>query len=211
MTDITAQIRNPELSALPDLYFIRHGQTDWNRLGRFQGASDIPLNETGYEQARIVAMKLNGYLAENKITPDTLSILSSPLLRARQTTTELCRHLKLDVQRARYLSELSEVSYGAWEGMTTLEVKERFPAERKSRKSDRWNFRPQGGDSHASRIPELKAFLSEMKSPTIMITHTGVIRVCLYLLGSLDRETALSEPISQDKLYVFSKGSLARV
>ena len=211
MTDITAQIREPDLSALPDLYFIRHGQTDWNLLGRFQGSSDIPLNATGFDQARIVAQSLCGYLFENKTGPDVLTLLCSPLLRARQTAAEIARHLDHRLDRTRFEPVLREVSYGAWEGLTTLEVKERFPVERKSRKADRWSFRPEGGDSHASRIPELKAFLCAQDSPAVMVTHTGVIRVCLYLLGCLERETALAEPISQDKLYVFSKGSLARV
>ncbi|WP_169054106.1 histidine phosphatase family protein [Nitratireductor sp. XY-223] len=196
---------------MPDLYFLRHGQTDWNLQGRFQGASDIPLNETGLAQAQAVSLKLARYAAEKGQDPQQFALLSSPLLRARQTAATVARQLHIGEAGLEFVPVLREVSYGVWEGMTSLEVKERYPEERRTRKTDRWRFCPEGGESHASRIPELEAFLADQKAPAVVVSHTGVIRVCLYLLGCLDRDSALAEPISQDKIYVFSKGSLALV
>ncbi|WP_419913414.1 histidine phosphatase family protein [Hoeflea sp.] len=196
---------------MPDIFFVRHGQTDWNLEGRFQGKSDIPLNETGLAQARTIARNLSDWLKRNSLEPNDLELLSSPLLRAHRTAQIIAEYLHRDAGPISTMTVLREVSYGAWEGLTTLEVKERFPDQRRSRKADRWNYCPPDGESHASRLPELKAFLSGLKSPAVIVTHTGVIRLCLYLLGCLGQAAALSEPISQDKIYVFSKGSLARI
>lgn len=65
------------------LIFVRHGQTDWNRTHRIQGATDIPLNETGLRQAE----ELKSLLAHTPID----CAVTSPLLRARQTAEVICR------------------------------------------------------------------------------------------------------------------------
>jgi probable phosphoglycerate mutase len=63
-------------------YFIRHGQTDWNAIGRMQGQSDIPLNATGLQQAKEAAEKFVGL--------DIDRIVSSPLKRASVTAQIIC-------------------------------------------------------------------------------------------------------------------------
>ncbi|MEX3008910.1 histidine phosphatase family protein [Hoeflea sp. TYP-13] len=196
---------------VPDLYFIRHGQTEWNLQGRFQGISDIPLNDTGRRQSDHIGANLAELVTRAGQAPRALQLFSSPLLRARQTSEIICGKLDVTTDWLTFEPDLGEISYGDWEGMTTLEVKAAFPIARKRRKADRWLFSPPHGESPASRVPALHSFLTARKSPSIIVTHTGVIRICLYLLGFLQRENALVEPISQDKIYVISKGSLARI
>lgn len=194
-----------------NLYFIRHGQTDWNLQGRFQGISDIALNDAGREQSLQIGRGLAKRINENDVVTESLQIHSSPLLRARQSAEIISKELALDPDRIFHRPELRETSYGDWEGMTTFEVKAAFPIARKARKADRWTFSPPGGEAPLSRVSVLRDFLESLEPPAIIVTHTGVIRICLYLFGLLGQENALVEPISQDKIYAVTKGSLAQL
>jgi probable phosphoglycerate mutase len=97
----------------------RHGQTDYNTERRFQGQSDVPLNEVGRQQAADAA----GYLAA--LGPS--AIFSSDLSRASATAGALARLTGLPVQLDK---DLRERSGGLWEGLTETEIRERFPVER---------------------------------------------------------------------------------
>lgn len=98
-------------------FLVRHGQTEWNRQERFRGQADIPLNETGREQARRVAERLAGM----SIT----AIYASRLQRAIQTAQPLAEALNLPIQT---LDGLLDINYGTWEGLSPEEVAERDPA-----------------------------------------------------------------------------------
>lgn len=190
-----------------EIYLIRHGETDWNRDGRFQGRRDIPLNGVGKDQARHAGRKLKRLIGPGEIT--TLDIISSPLLRARQSAREICRTLGWDDRRVRVSNTLAELSFGAWEGLTTEQVRTIYPEHRRARRLDRWNVAAPGGESFRDRIPDLRTFLIEINRPTALVCHAGVIRVCLYLLGVAGPESALTRPISHHQIYVWSEGTLA--
>lgn len=105
------------------LYLIRHGQTDWNLAHRIQGRKDIPLNETGRQQARLLAEGMKNRPAEK--------IFTSQMLRARETAEILANSQNVSL----YLVKgLEEINYGEWEGMTWEEIQKIF---RKSMKRDR--------------------------------------------------------------------------
>ena len=88
------------------IYFIRHGQTDWNKLKVMQGQVDIPLNENGINQAKEVGKNLQG------ITFDY--VYCSPFLRARQTLENL--GIEIDSEKISFDERLKERSYGDFEG-----------------------------------------------------------------------------------------------
>ena len=88
------------------LGLLRHGQTDWNIDLRLQGSTDIPLNETGKEQARQAALALN--------PEDWDLIIASPLSRARNTAEIIAQELSMNVV---IVPELIERSFGAAEGL----------------------------------------------------------------------------------------------
>jgi broad specificity phosphatase PhoE len=92
---------------------VRHGETDWNREGRWQGHSDTHLNELGREQAARVAAQLDGVDV----------IYSSDLARAKETADVVARRLGLDVLVD---GRLRERSFGAWEGKTGPEIEAEF-------------------------------------------------------------------------------------
>lgn len=88
------------------LGLLRHGQTDWNIDLRLQGSTDIPLNETGKEQARQASLALN--------PEDWDLIIASPLSRARDTAEIIAQELSMNVV---IVPELIERSFGAAEGL----------------------------------------------------------------------------------------------
>jgi probable phosphoglycerate mutase len=96
----------------------RHGQTVWNFEDRFQGQTDIPLNETGVAQAERAARLLAA------LQPD--AIFSSDLSRAASTAAPLARITGLAVTLEK---DLRERHGGAWEGLSGPEIRERYPAE----------------------------------------------------------------------------------
>lgn len=119
------------------LWLVRHGQTDWNLQGRYQGQTDPPLNATGVQQAELAAQMLCGrkYAA----------LYSSDLQRARVTAEIIGRQLGLEVITDQ---RLREVNLGAWEGMLVGDIQAQYPEEWEARQRDRLRFRvPGGGES----------------------------------------------------------------
>ena len=96
---------------------IRHGETDWNAEGRFQGREDIPLNAAGLEQARACAQVLQG--------EGWARVLTSPLCRARRTAREIAD--VLGVPQVEVDWDLVERDLGAASGMTRSERNRAFP------------------------------------------------------------------------------------
>ncbi|MBV9999205.1 MAG: histidine phosphatase family protein [Verrucomicrobia bacterium] len=103
-----------EQSSNQQVYLIRHGETEWSRTGRHTGRSDIPLTETGKEQAEFLRPIFEGVRF--------VKILSSPLQRALATA-----HLAGLVDRVETTDDLTEWDYGDYEGITTKEIRKSVP------------------------------------------------------------------------------------
>lgn len=99
------------------LYLVRHGETEWNRQHRIQGRTDIPLNDTGREQAAATAQLL--------ARRDWDAIFSSPLSRAAETATIIAAELGLGAPAT--LPEVVERNYGEAEGMDYHTLDQQFP------------------------------------------------------------------------------------
>jgi broad specificity phosphatase PhoE len=95
----------------------RHGQTEWNRVERFRGQIDVPLNELGHRQAQAIAQAL----AVEAIS----AIYASPLQRAQDTARPLAERLGLPIQT---LSGLLDINYGRWATLSLEEAAQRDPA-----------------------------------------------------------------------------------
>ena len=98
------------------LILVRHGQTEWNQLGRIQGRTDIPLNDTGIMQARAAGE----WLSQRSID----AVYSSPMQRAFDTATEIARPHGLPVIS---LDDIIEIDFGLWEKKTADELKKLYP------------------------------------------------------------------------------------
>ena len=108
--------------APPVLYYVRHGETDWNAERRLQGQHDIPLNARGRTQAAQSGEILLDLFARDKRIAGDLDYVASPLGRARETM-ELMR-AKLGLVPGEYRTDprLLEMSFGRWEGFTFAEL-----------------------------------------------------------------------------------------
>ena len=120
------------------LALVRHGQTDWNLAGRYQGQTDEPLNAAGMEQARTLADHLDGRRFD--------AIYASSLQRARATAEIIAGRLGLAVHID---PRLKEVNLGEWEGMTVPEIKARYAEVWDARQADPEHIPPPGGETVA--------------------------------------------------------------
>jgi broad specificity phosphatase PhoE len=133
------------------LCLIRHGQTDWNLEGRYQGQSDVPLNEKGLEQAKSLIEKLNG--------KTFAAIYSSDLIRARQTAEPIAKMLGIDIQIE---SRLREINQGQWEGVLVEDIKARYAEIWSQRTEDPANVRPPGGETVREVATRVYAALNDI-------------------------------------------------
>src|SRR5882672_995180 len=134
--------------ARPTLYYIRHGETDWNVAGRLQGRRDIALNARGRAQAGHCGGILRDLFERDGRAPASLDYVASPLKRARETM-ELARGaLGLPAQGYATAEALTEISFGDWEGFTIAQLRERDPQRIAAREHDKWRFLPPGGESY---------------------------------------------------------------
>lgn len=116
---------------------IRHGETDWNLEGRWQGQADVPLNRHGLAQAHRMAQELSK-------TARLDAIYSSDLERARQTAAALESATGLPV---RLDQRLREIHQGEWQGLLVSEIESRYDRIFELRSQDPWNVAPPGGET----------------------------------------------------------------
>ncbi len=163
------------------IYLIRHGQTEWNRQNRYQGWSNVPLNETGKQQAGEVA----GVFADNA----PAVIYTSELVRAEETAGIIGNRHNIPVKKT---GKLNELSFGEWEGRTHEEIARSSPSDWERIWKNPSDFRPPGGESVQelhTRVGSIwKTLREESASPVIVVAHGGTLRtLILEILGaSLD-------------------------
>jgi broad specificity phosphatase PhoE len=156
------------------LFFIRHGRTEWNVTGRWQGHLDVPLDAAGRAQAARLADRL----AREGICFDAL--YTSDLLRARETAEAVAGTLKLEVKA---VPALREIDLGAWSGKTREEIARAFPAEWKKLHSE--EDIPRGGAETFAVFQQRvldwmeKAADANAGGRICAVTHGGCIRAAL--------------------------------
>lgn len=150
---------------MTSLVLVRHGQTDWNLEGRYQGQTDLPLNETGRSQARGLAEQLADQPFE--------AIYSSDLQRAYETANIIAGKHNLAVQSE---PRLREVNLGGWEGMLVGDIMRCYPGEWEMRRHDPVHARPPGGESAAELASRIEAAMTEIArrhvvGPVLIVSH----------------------------------------
>jgi len=188
------------------LYFLRHGETDWNAEGRLQGQKDIPLNDRGREQARQAGRKLAKLLARQQTVHDELLWCASPLSRAVETMELARTSAGLPARGFSTDPRLMELTFGEWEGLTWPQVQARAPQAASWRDGDKWNFQPPSGESYAMLADRLVPWLAQLTGEAVVTAHGGVGRVLMANLAGLPYERAALADVWQGRVAVFQNG-----
>ena len=188
-------------------YFIRHGETDWNAQRRIQGASDIPLNDTGRAQAARHGATMAG-LDEDWSTFD---FVASPLSRTRETHKIVVSHLRDDLPQVRFDARLREIEFNRWEGLSWSYIESTEPEAHLIYRTKGWDEAPHGGESYGDVAARVEAWLETVRRDTVIVSHGGVSRVLRALYLGLEGNRATDLPVPQTTFFRFRGGQVDRI
>jgi len=157
------------------LLLFRHGQSTWNAEGRWQGWADPPLSPVGEAQALVAADRLAGF--------GLTAVVSSDLLRARQTAGIIADRLGLDALDVE--PDLRERNIGDWSGLTTTEIEQGWPGWLTAWRAGELE-RPPNGEARAEiaeRVMAVLERLAGLDGALLVVTHGGVIHLVQDHLG----------------------------
>jgi len=194
----------------PVLYYIRHGETDWNALGKLQGTRDVPINARGQVQAEQAGDILSGLLSRDGRNKLSIPFVASPLGRTRETMERVRETLGLPRDAYAIDDRLREIGYGTWEGSTLAQAEVRDPALFARRLTDKWTVAAPGGESYAQVQARVSAWYSELSTDTVAVAHGGTARALMVALGFETPQSAAELFIEQGAVYVFADGSLTK-
>lgn len=165
------------------ILLVRHGQTEWNRIERFRGRADVPLNATGLAQAEATGQRV---AAEWTVA----AVYASPLSRAVKTAEAIALHFDLPVQ---IHSGLADIHYGQWQGLTPDEVKTRWPDVHHAWYTAPHTARLPGGetldDLRARGMAAVNELAARHTEQTIaLVGHTVINRIILLGVLGLGNE-----------------------
>lgn len=176
------------------LLLARHGQTDWNIAGRYQGQSDIPLNQTGCDQAEALAKRLSAETIH--------AVYSSDLSRAKDTAQAIANFHQLRVHTD---SRWRELNFGEWEGMTYQEMSAHSPAL-----FETWMMNPRhtptpNGETLDELSKRVTSAFDDIKSKhkeetVLVVSHSGALQALLANLLGVDLNRYWQFKISQASL-----------
>jgi broad specificity phosphatase PhoE len=189
------------------LWFIRHGETDYNREGRLQGQQDTPLNPKGREQASAVGRALRKLAGAEMAALDAASaFVASPFERTRRTMELARTAMGFDPAAYALDDRLKELTFGEWEGSTWPEIEARDPAGAAARAADKWAFTPPGGESYEDLARRLSPWLETISGDLLVVSHGGVARALLYLIADVAPEKAAEVFVQQGRAILFEDG-----
>jgi broad specificity phosphatase PhoE len=163
------------------LYLARHGQTRLNKEMRFQGSTDLPLNEEGLAQAHALAERLPA---------DITRIIASPLLRARQTAECVATARKLPVM---LMEEFRERDYGVFEGLNRADIEAQYAEIWQRKIVQQWDDAPPRGETMRqvrTRVEHGLARLCEThgEETVLLVAHGFIARMLHMLLRELPED-----------------------
>lgn len=172
------------MGVMDTVVLARHGQTEWNVIGRRQGQLDSPLTERGRHHAESLSERVRSLSVD--------SIFTSPLGRAAATADACGRRLGLPVIA---VAELSEVHHGRMAGMTNDEIEQRFPGALIRRASDPYEWRFPGGESYRDADARASTALSHIRragcARPLVVSHEMIGRMLQRQLTGVDPSVAL--------------------
>lgn len=192
------------------IHLVRHGETEFNVDGRFQGALDSPLTPRGVAQARDYGRLLRD------LVPADCRIVSSPQGRALATARHLAEAGGF-AGRIRIDPRIREISLGAWDGRLRTEVAAEHPEVWSHGKLAGVVYNDFavsiGGESYdvlANRLSDWLAEAAKWRGPTIVVSHGVAGRFLRGLYAGLTRDETLAQDVPQDAVFRLVDGIVQR-
>ena len=187
------------------LLLVRHGATAWNRQGRYQGQSDMPLDEMGMQQA----LALRSRMAREEID----AIYASDLQRAWQTASVIVARHGLGVRPE---PRLREIDFGVWDGLTYGQIERRYPEALATWVADPLNTAPHGGENLGQVTARVRSALDDVArvhagQTVVVVAHGGSLQVLLCLALGLVPQARWQFRLSAaslSELHLYDKGAV---
>lgn len=183
---------------------LRHGETVWNTLGRFQGRKDSPLTKLGVQQADDVAQLLGEQISD----VGSFELQFSPLGRTQETARRVLNVLPV---ASRDDIRLMEVTIGCWDGLTKFEINTEFPGMLDGSDAFDWYFRSPDGEGFDAACKRAKSWLADVRKPTIAVSHGLFGRVIRGVYAGLSKQEMLQLPVPQDGFHWLVDGGFRLV
>jgi broad specificity phosphatase PhoE len=171
-----------------EIYYVRHGETVWNRLQRLQGRQDSPLTLWGVQ----LAIDYGGCLQRALAGERDVEIVASPMGRTRQTAAIIADVIGLDADAIHVDERVAEHDMGEWAGRSWAEISAENGIDPAARRD--WDLRPPGGETRREMLARARAWLGSprARAVTIVVSHGGFSRVLRGAYLGLDLEEMAS-------------------
>jgi broad specificity phosphatase PhoE len=190
----------------PELYFVRHGETNWNAEGRYQGSRDIPLNDRGRSQAALNGELLRMLLERAGRQATDFTWYVSPLGRTRETMDKVRAGVGDPLPDVTIDTRLIEISFGIYEGHLHTDLAAAEMAIAGERDASFWYFRPPEGESYDDVAKRVVDFGASLTGPSVLVSHGGILRVLRHLIEGFPHERAVNWFPPQDSVVHFIDG-----
>lgn len=189
------------MTDFPEVYFLRHGQTEWNLQGRFQGQKDSPLTALGRVQAEDQGRLLRALIADWR----AVDVWVSPLGRTRKTAEIALRNVPAMPE---IVPELAEINVGGWQGLRRAEIEKLEPRLATGSQSERFEvyFSSPGGESYDAFSARIRSVLEAARRPTVIVAHGIVGCVLRGLWLGLERSQLAGLPGGQGCIFHLKEG-----
>ncbi|MEY8801283.1 histidine phosphatase family protein [Leisingera sp. XS_AS12] len=169
------------------LALLRHGHTSWNRAGRIQGRSDIPMDDTARAE-----------LAAQSLPPDwaDADLWSSPLKRAAETAELVAG------RPPRTAPALTEMNWGEWEGLHGTDLKADSSSGFRDIEDWGWHYRPPGGETPAEVWDRIEPWLRGLTRDTVAVCHIGIMRMILARAHGWDFDGPAPFRVKRNRLFI---------
>ncbi|MEM6371676.1 MAG: histidine phosphatase family protein [Pseudomonadota bacterium] len=175
---------------MTQLALLRHGHTAWNRAGRIQGRTDIPLDEAA--RAHLASLTL----------PDGwhhADVIASPLSRATETAVVVTGRVPGTH------AALMEMDWGDWEGAYGRDLRSDPNSGFRDIEDWGWSYRPPGGESPADLRDRLRPWANGLTRDTVAVCHIGIMRVLMAMATGWDFDGPAPFTIKRDRLFILEK------
>lgn len=181
------------------IYLLRHGETEFNKLGKYQGILDSPLTPLGRAQ-----VSQNSVLLKHQLTDtQTIRIYASPLGRAMDSAKIICQYLDYPFDDVIIDERLQEVDLGEWSGHSFSELKQDYPEALATANHYHWYFQSPTGESYDHVMTRCHNWLNDIDSETcnIAISHGLLGRILRGAYADLEQNDTLEQAVPQKGFY----------